>query len=121
MGLLTPITRCQMCHLIMDPSTEVQKMAYQLLRGAARKRTEYLVIEAGVDPEATIKADLPLELVDILQRNININEDGFEQEEQVRQASARGTSSLTCGLQHVFGYLLGWMLIFDLFRDAVRH
>jgi hypothetical protein len=74
-----------MSHLILDSSTDVQKMAYQFLQGAARKRTEHLVIEAGVDTEDTFKAELPLEILGILQRTIIPSEEArLEQEEQVR-------------------------------------
>ena len=74
-----------MTHLILDPSTEVQKMAYQFLQGAAKKRTEHLVIEAGVDTEGTARADLPLEILEILQRNIRPGETiESDQEGQVR-------------------------------------
>jgi hypothetical protein len=57
-----------MCHLLDDPSADVQILAYQFLKEAAKKRTEHFVIEAGVDAEATVKAELPLELMDILRR-----------------------------------------------------
>lgn len=74
-----------MSHLILDSSTDVQKMAYQFLQGAARKRTEHLVIEAGVDTEDTFKAELPFEILGILQRTIIPSEEArLEQEEQVR-------------------------------------
>lgn len=46
-------------------------MAYQLLHEAAKKYTETLVIEAAVDTEGTMAVELPLELLDILQRNLN--------------------------------------------------
>ena len=78
-----------MCHLILDSSTDVQKMAFQFLQQAARKRTEHLVIEAGVDTEGTFKADLPVELLDMLQRTISSGEAAVpEQEGQVRSTSA---------------------------------
>ena len=64
-----------MCHLLADPSIEVQKMAYQLLHASARKRTEDLVIEAGVSIEAPTKSELPLELVDFLQQNVDFEEE----------------------------------------------
>lgn len=71
-----------MCHLITDPSKDVQKMAYQLLHAASRKRTEYLVIEAGVDSEAAFEARLPAELLGILDRKMNFDQLD-EDEEQV--------------------------------------
>jgi E3 ubiquitin-protein ligase listerin len=74
-----------MAHLILDSSTDFQKMAYQFLRGTAKKRTEHLVIEAGVDTEGTVKADLPAEILDILQRTISSGQTAvLEQEGQVR-------------------------------------
>ncbi len=60
-----------MCHLVTDGSSSVQRMACQLLHEAAKKYTETLVIEAAVDTEGTTTAELPMELLDILQRNLN--------------------------------------------------
>lgn len=97
-----------MCHLIEDPSVPVQKMAYQLLKVAAQKRTEHFVIEAGVDTEATVKALLPIELLNVIQRDIHYSHTAEADEEAYNDQSP-----------NVFGYLLGWMLVFDLFQDAV--
>jgi hypothetical protein len=47
-------------------------MAYELLREAAHKRTEHLVIEAGVDTESVVKSVLPWELVSLLQQSLDI-------------------------------------------------
>jgi hypothetical protein len=84
-----------MSHLITDSSADVQKMAYQLLRVAARKRTEYLVIEAAAITDAEgeeetpvvqeIKAAglIPAELLDIIQgevRNFVIDDDDDDDE-----------------------------------------
>lgn len=93
--LIDKETLPKMCHLLMDSSVEVQRMSFQLLQQAAKKRTEYLVIEAGVDVDDSFKADLPKELLVILEDGINL-----EQESQV------------------FGHLLGWILFFNLFTDA---
>ena len=111
----------QTCHLIQDPSPTVQKKAYQLLQAAAKKRTEYFVIEAAVDTEGVVKAELPAELMVILQREMqfgfNIDgdrgggEDGGEGEETRMEEEDQN--------RHLFGYLLAWMLVFDLFQDAV--
>lgn len=69
-----------MCHLLGDSSVEVQKPAYHLLQEAARKRTEHLVIETGVDIEDNILAELPNELVIILQRDLHQeNESEFDE------------------------------------------
>ncbi|RDX54789.1 hypothetical protein OH76DRAFT_1398200 [Lentinus brumalis] len=98
-SLLTKDTLSKMCHLVMDGSVNVQRMAYQLLQEAAKKYTEELVIEAAVDTEATMKSELPTELLDILQRSLN-----HEEAEEYGQGW--------------FGYLLAWMVTFDLFTDA---
>jgi E3 ubiquitin-protein ligase listerin len=106
----------KMCHLIQDPSSTVQKRAYQLLQAAAKKRTEYFVIEAAVDTEGVVQAELPIELMEILQRDMQfgigfgLDGGGGEGEETVREEDKD---------HHVFGYLLAWMLVFDLFQDAV--
>ncbi|KAK0229492.1 hypothetical protein EDD85DRAFT_130041 [Armillaria nabsnona] len=88
----------KMCHLVMDTGTEVQKKAYILLQQAAYKRTQHLVVEAAVDAENTFKAELPPELLSILQQTIN-----FDDAESLEHPN------------NVFGYLLGWMIVFDLF------
>ncbi len=62
----------QMSYLLFDPSTTVQQMAYELLREAAHKRTEHLVIESGVDTESVVKSLLPWELVSLLQSSLDI-------------------------------------------------
>ena len=94
------MTSLQATHLLNDKSVEVQKMAYQLLHKSAKKRTEYIVIEAGVSvPDSdSIKPELPLELIAFLQHSIDEDD-----------PDAPPT----------FGYLLGWMSVFDLFVDAV--
>jgi hypothetical protein len=90
----------QATHLLNDKSVEVQKMAYQLLHKSAKKRTEYIVIEAGVSaPDSdSIKPELPPELITFLQQSIN---------EEDPDAPP------------TLGYLLGWMSVFDLFVAAV--
>lgn len=50
-------------------------MAYALLQEAAKKRTEYLVIESGVDTEDVAQAELPIELVDLLQCSLSFEDD----------------------------------------------
>jgi hypothetical protein len=82
----------QMCHLVIDSSIDVQKMAYQLLRGAAAKRTEVIVIEAGVDAEGTFKPELPHQLVELLARPIDIAESSI----QVRPLLTQDMLVLTC-------------------------
>ncbi|KAK7439775.1 hypothetical protein VKT23_017349 [Stygiomarasmius scandens] len=100
-GLIDHETLPKMCHLLLDPSADVQKMAYQLLQQAAKKWTEHLVVEAGVDTEETVKVELPDELMVILQQSLSFD---FEENEQQDQ--------------NLFGHFLGWMLLFDLFADT---
>ena len=92
-----------MCHLVTDASESVPQMAYKMLREAASKRTEYLVLEASVETEDPVSLDLPEELLQLLQNS-------FLDEEIDERAHNN----------HIFGYLLTWMLVFDLFADAVR-
>ncbi|KZT00638.1 uncharacterized protein LAESUDRAFT_708574 [Laetiporus sulphureus 93-53] len=88
----------QTCHIITDSSFDVQRMAYQLLHEAARKYTEHMVIEAAVDSDEQVKVELPSELIEILQRSLNDDPDELHQE--------------------YTGYLLAWMVAFDLFTNA---
>ena len=83
-----------------DKSVEVQKMAYQLLHKSATRRTEYIVIEAGISaPDSdSIKPELPPELIAFLQQSVDLGD-----------PDAPPT----------FGYMLGWMSVFDLFANAV--
>ena len=96
------MTLLQATHLLNDESVEVQKMAYHLMHKSARKRTEHIVIEAGVSTSDSdsIKPELPSELIAFLQQSINEDD-----------PDAPPT----------FGYLLGWMSVFDLFVDAVSN
>jgi hypothetical protein len=71
-----------MCHLLMDTSPDVQKLAYVLLQESAKKRTEHFVIEAGVDTDSTFKAALPQELISILLQSV-AGKDEVELDEQV--------------------------------------
>lgn len=63
-----------MAHLLLDTSPEVQKLAYPMLQNAAQKRTEYLVIEAGVDTSENTKFELPIELLQLVQNSIEDEE-----------------------------------------------
>jgi len=114
-----------MCHLIQDTSPTVQKKAYQLLQEAAKKRTEYFVIEAAVDTEGVVRAELPIELMAIVQRDMQFGF-GFGVDEGMgggdggeRGGEGEQTAREEDQNHHAFGYLLAWMLVFDLFQDAV--
>ncbi|KAH9041508.1 hypothetical protein EDB83DRAFT_2409286 [Lactarius deliciosus] len=99
-SLMDHTTLPRMSHLLFDPSTSVQKMAYELLREAAHKRTEHLVIEAGVDTESIVRSSLPLELISLLQQTFDIVD--IEEDPS----------------QRTFGALLGWMITLDLYTNA---
>ena len=64
-----------MVHLLLDRSASVQKMAYSLLQKAANKRTEYLVIEAGIDTSSEAKYELPEELLQIVTTALEVGND----------------------------------------------
>lgn len=88
-----------MCHLITDGDDRVQRTAYQLLKQAAYKRTEHYVVEAAVEVDNNFEATLPLELLAILLKVPDVLD----------------------GPRHtVFGFLIGWSIIFDLFSGSVR-
>ncbi|KZV76793.1 hypothetical protein PENSPDRAFT_645898 [Peniophora sp. CONT] len=90
---LGPTALAKMAHLLSDPSPAVQARSYSLLRRAAHALTEHLVVEAGVDLEANVACEVPEELLAML--DVPDLEDGS-----------------------VFGPLLGWMVLFDMFTDA---
>ena len=48
-----------MCHLVTDASEAVPQMAYKMLREAAHKRTEHLVVEASIEAERGSFSHLP--------------------------------------------------------------
>lgn len=102
-SLIDETTLPKMVHLLEDSSYSVQKIAYKLLSTASKKRTEHLVIEAGVvTGESDIQFALPMELLEILKKEVDL-EGELADDEQI----------------DVFGYLLGWMIVFDSFVDAV--
>ena len=97
-----------MCHLVIDGSVNVQRMAYQLLQEAAKKYTEELVVEAAVDTEGTMKAELPAELLDILQRSLN-HEDTEEYGEVSIRRDVSENPKPTPTFRNGSGtYWLGW-------------
>lgn len=57
-------------------------MAYHMLREAAAKRTEFVVVEAAVDTEGILKPELPAELIDLLQQT-------FDREEELEENPVR--------------------------------
>jgi hypothetical protein len=64
-----------MTHLLSDFSADVQTKAYRLLQTSAKKRTEHLVLEAGVNVDATFDAALPPELISLLQSSFEVSAD----------------------------------------------
>jgi hypothetical protein len=109
-SLMDEKTLPEMCHLLTDPSYEVQRMGYSLLHRAVRKRTEHFVIESAVDTEDNFSAEIPAELLAILQSNFTSAEafDDYESDDKIDLSE----------LYKVSGYLLAWMIMFDLFIDA---
>jgi hypothetical protein len=107
-----------MVHLLLDTSPEVQKLAYPMLQNAAQKRTEYLVVEAGVELSENAKFELPSELLHVVQTTLEVK-DEVEPVRYVRSFS-NVTFLILLFVKNLFGYLLGWTLIYDLFDGAVR-
>lgn len=123
-----------MSHLITDSSVDVQKMAYQLLQVAARKRTEYLVIEAAaatvtdaegeeetpVVQETKAAGLIPVELLDIVQgeaRHFVIDDDDND-DELVRLSLHNDPYEANHRVEFV-RLDVGMDAHFDLFTDAV--
>lgn len=75
-------------------------MAYELLREAANKRTEHLVIEAGVDTESVVKSLLPSELVSLIQQSLDVI-DLEEDLSPVRRGSHAWLTSTNVVLENV--------------------
>ena len=67
-----------------------------------------------------MQAELPIELMMILQREMQF---GFGLDEDINGEEKGGEGEATRWEEdqnrHLFGYLLAWMLVFDLFQDAV--
>lgn len=87
-------------------------MGYNLLHKAARKRTEHFVIESAVDTEDSITAELPTELLVILQSSLILAEELHDLESDFVEIDSSE-------LHKISGYLLAWMIMFDLFIEAV--
>ena len=74
-----------MVHLLQVPSLEIQRRAYPLVRSAAQKYSEKIVLEVGLNPTGDVDARLPLELMGLLERvglweDEGENDDGEERE-----------------------------------------
>lgn len=103
-SLIESDTLPAMCHLLSASSSiPVQRMAYRLLQVAAKKRTETMVLEVGVDTERNFTAKIPVELLELVVGS-DVDVDSPLTDETSEQA--------------VFGYLLSWMITFDLFENA---
>ncbi|KAF8317156.1 hypothetical protein DL93DRAFT_2055777 [Clavulina sp. PMI_390] len=83
-----------LCHLLYDPSLEVQLTVYGLLHHAAEPYTEKIVVDAEVDTGSEVKPKLPDELIKLV-----MDFTGEREEESLP-------------------HLLVWMVVFDLFTDA---
>lgn len=111
-------SRFQLCHLLQDPSLEVRKIAYELLREGAKKYTEKTVLEVEVDTTGDVKPSIPAELTDLL-AEIPVGEDGEVYTDTVSIRHRSTDHLLTSSLKRSLPYLLSWMVAFDLFTDAV--
>ncbi|KAJ2933069.1 hypothetical protein H1R20_g4020, partial [Candolleomyces eurysporus] len=167
--LIDQDTLGKMCHLVTDSSLEVQRMSYAMLRKAAEKRTEWVVIEVGVGglgnaegeaeletPAVTEEADIPSLQVPVVEEQLpgpvdqipgpadqipgpadqipgpaekkeGRRKDGRRRKKKKEEEKDEGPSLLPRELLSIierdeehdlFGWMLGWMLVFDLFKDA---
>lgn len=67
-----------MVHVLGDPDVSILRMVYPLLQTAAKKRTEHVVIEAGVDTNEDAKFELPVELLELVQTMLDNQASGFD-------------------------------------------
>ena len=70
-----------MCHLLQDSDTNVQLTSYPVIKEAAKKQTEHLVLEAAVDTESSMKFEIPAELFQMLQDAVDLDVELEEDEE----------------------------------------
>lgn len=149
-----------MCHLVADPSIEVQRLSYGMLKKAAEKRTEWVVIEVGVGsmggedegdssgqanplvndvadeaaqtptPAAVVEPAMAPQAAkdEKAERKVGRRKDGRRRKRREVVAKDEGPSLLPKELLAIiqrdeevdlFAWMLGWMLVFDLFKDAV--
>ncbi|KAJ2912917.1 hypothetical protein MD484_g7503, partial [Candolleomyces efflorescens] len=148
--LIDQDTLGKMCHLVTDSSVEVQRMSYAMLRKAAEKRTEWIVIEVGVGsmgntegdaeleaPSTTEEAESPSVPAPVVEeqptepveekKKEGRRKDGRRRKKKEKEEKDEGPSLLPKELLSIierdeehdlFGWMLGWMLVFDLFKDA---
>lgn len=55
-----------MCHLLLDTSPKLQQTAFTIVRQAARRYIEHVVVEAAVDSSDESTIGLPIELLELL-------------------------------------------------------
>lgn len=67
-----------MVHVLGDPDVSILRMVYPLLQTAAKKRTEHVVIEAGVDTSEDAKFELPAELLVLVQTILDSPHSGMD-------------------------------------------
>jgi stearoyl-CoA desaturase (delta-9 desaturase) len=125
-------------------------MSYAMLRKAAEKRTEWIVIEVGVGSlgntegdaeletpattEETESPSVPAPVVEeqptepVEEKKEGRRKDGRRRKKKEKEEKDEGPSLLPKELLSIierdeehdlFGWMLGWMLVFDLFKDAV--
>lgn len=93
-GIIEAETLSKMVYLLQVPSLETQRGAYPLVRSAAQKYSERIVLEVGLNPAADIDARLPLELM-ILLESVGLWDDDEADDQEIARASV-GLSIRTC-------------------------
>lgn len=106
-----------MAYLLQDGTEESQQLSYAIIKTAAHRRTEHLVIEAAVNTDESATYELPNELLCILQKSSTLEPSRTHSDKVCREFYLTKTG-LNNSIQ--FGYLLGWMAVFDSFSSAVR-
>ena len=80
-GIIEAETLPKLVYLLRAPSLETQRGAYSLVRCAAQKYSEKIVLEVGLNPMADVDARFPQELMELL-NNTSVWEDEEEADDQ---------------------------------------
>ncbi|KIM32748.1 hypothetical protein M408DRAFT_186029 [Serendipita vermifera MAFF 305830] len=105
-GIIEAESLSKMVYLLQVPSLKTQKGAYPLVRSAAQKFSEKIVLEVGLNPTGEVDARLPLELMSLVSVAGLWDDEKEDWNEDMDQAHAR------------FGTLLGWMVVLDAFENT---
>ncbi|KAG8852759.1 hypothetical protein FRB91_005987 [Serendipita sp. 411] len=126
-AILEPGDFSKFVYLLHEPHLETQQEGYGLVRTAALKYTEHVVMEVGLNSTAPSSASvsasapegaearLPTELIQLLDAYgiLDLDDEGWEEEDT--EEDVGDWSGLH---QRQFGFFLGWMALFDIMENT---